>query len=532
MDRGPVNAALTLPSIGDLVDGRFRIERKLGEGGTSTVYEVSHVITDKRFAIKWLLPELALDDAAVDRFIHEARVGGKFAHPHAVQVYDICKANDSFYMLMELLEGESLLARLERVGQLPVPQACSIILTCAEVLSAAHRKGIIHRDLKPANIFLCRGDEAARGVEVPKLLDFGISMFCSDLHNLSLVTTPRGSVIGTPLYMSPEQMLGQRTDARSDIYALGAVLYELVSGQPPYQADSYGELVVKVTVNADAPRLDQVAPVDAAFARVVAKAMAREPGARYASVAQLLTDLRPFAVLPEPAAASPSSADRSLPDTSPQQLEHAPEPTGPHGMELTPAYGTSLGLPGQMLRRSPTAAGIAAVCAAMLGWSFWYRSASSSADMSTAHLRPRPIGSASVEEPSASLDPFASNGGASEVLTGRAPPDDVSSIRVHSVRAGGLATNKPVFSAKRGRTPGAGAALASVDSSPVAPARPVKLPASHELDAKQPASTPRTAGTARLKSSVPLEDVRIRRSDFEPQVPATPPAAHVRRDDF
>src|ERR1700755_2097870 len=132
MDCSQVNQALTLPGIGDLVDGRFRIDRKLGEGGTSTVYEVSHVITDKKFAIKWLLPELALDDDAVDRFIHEARVGGRFVHPQAVQIYDICRANNSFYMLLDLLEGESLQARLERVGRFSVADACGIVLQCAD----------------------------------------------------------------------------------------------------------------------------------------------------------------------------------------------------------------------------------------------------------------------------------------------------------------------------------------------------------------------------------------------------------------
>jgi len=286
-----VNQALTLPGIGDLVDGRFRIDRMLGEGGTSTVYEVVHVITEKRFAIKWLLPELALEDAAVDRFIHEARVGSRFAHPLAVQVFDICRANGSFYMLMELLQGESLQARLERVGRLDVQTACSIMLTCADVLSAAHRGGIIHRDLKPANIFLCMEPD---GLEVPKLLDFGISTFYEDLQGISSLTaTPRGSVIGTPLYMSPEQMLSRKVDPRADIYALGAVLYELVSGQPPFQADSYAELVVQVTVEANPTPLQAIALVDPQFAAVVAKAMAREPDERFQTVEELIVALRP-----------------------------------------------------------------------------------------------------------------------------------------------------------------------------------------------------------------------------------------------
>lgn len=280
---------MTLPCIGDLVDGKFRIDRKLGEGGTSAVYEVSHVITDKKFAIKWLLPELALDDAAVDRFIHEARISARFVHQNAVQIYDICRANNSFYMLLDFLQGESLQTRLERIGRFSVEAACAIVLPCTDVLIAAHRAGIVHRDLKPGNIFLCWGD--GQHDETPKLLDFGISKFCADVQSLSLVTTATGSVIGTPLYMSPEQMLGRPVDPRTDIYALGTVLYELVSGRPPFQADSYADLVVKVTLEASP---EPLAGVNPAFAAVVARAMAREPGDRFASVEEFAQALRPF----------------------------------------------------------------------------------------------------------------------------------------------------------------------------------------------------------------------------------------------
>jgi serine/threonine-protein kinase len=278
----------TLPHIGDLIDGRYRIDRILGEGGTSTVYQVSHIITDKKFAIKWLLPELALDEAAVDRFIQEARVGGRFSHPYAVQVYDICKANDSFYMLMEFLEGESLQARLERVGRLPVAAVCAIALICTEVLRAAHQAGIVHRDLKPANIFLCAATDL-RG-EIPKVLDFGISTFCAELQHAGAT-----SVIGTPLYMAPEQMLGEAADPRTDIYALGAVLYELVSGRPPFHADSYADLVAQVTGDATPASLDVLADTDPAFSAIVTKAMAREPSARFASMRELGQALSRFA---------------------------------------------------------------------------------------------------------------------------------------------------------------------------------------------------------------------------------------------
>src|SRR3954465_5125130 len=119
---------MTLPSIGDVVDEKFRIERKLGEGGTSSIYEVRHAITDKRFAIKWLAPELAQNEQAVHQFIHEAKVCGRLEHPNAVQIYDICRNRDTYYLLMELLEGESLETRLQRVQRLSVRAACDILL--------------------------------------------------------------------------------------------------------------------------------------------------------------------------------------------------------------------------------------------------------------------------------------------------------------------------------------------------------------------------------------------------------------------
>lgn len=440
-----MNHALTLPGIGDLVDGRFRIDRKLGEGGTSTVYEVSHVITDKKFAIKWLLPELALEDAAVDRFIHEARVGGKFAHPHAVQVYDICKASDSFYMLMELLQGESVQTRLERESRLSLQEACSIVLACADVLCAAHRVGIIHRDLKPANIFLSKeGDHP----EVTKLLDFGISTFCSDLQSISLTATPRGSVIGTPLYMSPEQMLGEPVDRRADVYALGAVLYELVSGQPPFQADCYGELVVRVTVEASPTPLEELAPVDRQFAAVVARAMARRAEDRFASMEELIFAVRPFAGPPDTSTvrtigAPPKPALMPLPDrereATPKQAEleaavgHFPfaeaEDEAPHrvvrGVGRRGLWSGALGL---------AAASLAIMGAHWLERSSDTVSASSPAPH-TVHLGSnQPLAVAPAGDSLPGQDGWE-RPSPPEVLTGRAAPDYPPAGTSHSKRA-------------------------------------------------------------------------------------------------
>jgi serine/threonine-protein kinase len=273
------------------VDDKFRIERKLGEGGTSTIYEVRHVVTDKLFVIKWLSPELAQNELAVQRFIHEARVCGRFKHPNAVEIYDIARTEDSYYLLMELLEGESLETRLARLGRLSAQAACDILLPCTEALGAAHQAGIVHRDLKPSNIFLCRIE--GRAGELPKVLDFGISKLSPEGHDLSPVTTTTRTVIGTPLYMAPEQMRGHPAEPRFDIYALGVVLYELVAGQPPFECDTFADLVFKI-IEAQPTRLDQLANVDAGFAEIVARAMARDVDARYATMAEFAEALRPY----------------------------------------------------------------------------------------------------------------------------------------------------------------------------------------------------------------------------------------------
>lgn len=282
----------SLPCVGDVIDEKFRIERKLGEGGTSTIYEVRHVITDKPFVIKWLSPELADNELAVARFIHEARVCGKFKHPNAVEIYDICRTDDSFWLLMELLEGESLEQRLERLGRLSAKEAVDVLLPCIDALAAAHRLGIVHRDLKPSNIFLCRVD--GRSEEVPKVLDFGISKLSLDGHDLSPITTTTRTVVGTPLYMAPEQMRGHAAEPQFDIYALGVVLYELVAGQPPFECETFADLVFKI-IEGQQVRLDEVAEVDAAFADIVAKAMARDAENRFVSMDELGAVLRPYA---------------------------------------------------------------------------------------------------------------------------------------------------------------------------------------------------------------------------------------------
>jgi serine/threonine-protein kinase len=284
---------VTFPKPGDRIGGKYRIESELGRGGMGAVFEASHEITQKRFAIKVLLPELTQLDAQVQRFIREAQVAGHFQHPNVVEVYDIGQDGDAFFMVMELLHGESLAARLEREQRLGVRDACRILIPCLEGVAAAHAAGIIHRDLKPANIFLCpvRG----RTEEQPKVLDFGISKFATLPGVAELTKTDTGAVMGTPYYMAPEQLRSWRLDARVDVYALGVTLYEMLSGRHPFEANTYPELVLRIAGGSPVPIESLASDMPNGLGEVVRRAMARRREDRFPTIEAMGRALEPYA---------------------------------------------------------------------------------------------------------------------------------------------------------------------------------------------------------------------------------------------
>ncbi len=281
-----------LPKNGDVIAGKYLVEGTLGTGGMGAVFAVSHRVTGKRFAVKWLLPTLHSESDAVKRFIREAQVAGRVDHPNVVEVYDVGQEGDSFYMVMELLQGESLGDRVARVGRLAAAEACRIVIPVMRGLRAAHAAGIIHRDLKPDNIFLSRG---AAGEETPKVLDFGISKMSALVGEVTSSITRAGMVMGTPHYMAPEQVRAQTVDARTDVYALGVILYQLLTNALPFPGDTYSDLVLRIMTETPKP-LRKLAPdTPEGLARVVERAMARDPGARFSSVDELAQALQPFA---------------------------------------------------------------------------------------------------------------------------------------------------------------------------------------------------------------------------------------------
>src|SRR5882672_2949435 len=216
--------------IGTDLDGRYRIEAELGSGGAGTVYRALHLERQTKVAVKVLRPELASSVELRHRFAREARALTALSHPNIVSVVDSGVASDTAFLVMELLEGETLSARLKR-GALSVTAALVIMRQLLSALGFVHEQKLVHRDVKPANIFLqAEGD----GRDRVRLLDFGLAKFLAP-EALGPSLTRAGQVFGTPSYMAPEQIAGQQADPRTDVYAAGIVLFEMLAGRVPFQ---------------------------------------------------------------------------------------------------------------------------------------------------------------------------------------------------------------------------------------------------------------------------------------------------------
>lgn len=270
--------AVTL-SPGDLIDQKYRILRMLGTGGMGSVYEAENTRVDRRVAIKVM--HKVRDQQDITRFEREARAA-QIGSSNIVQVFDLgYLADGAPYMVMEYLAGETLGERLQRSGALNAAELLPIAVQILDALGAAHRNGIIHRDLKPDNVFLARLEGSDQ--EVVKLLDFGISKFTEAARKPpEMSLTKSGVAVGTPHYMSPEQVQGSKSlDTRTDLYSLGVILYRCLAGQLPFQSDDVAPLLVQILLESPKP-LHEVAPhVDPAMSAIVARAMARRAEDRF-----------------------------------------------------------------------------------------------------------------------------------------------------------------------------------------------------------------------------------------------------------
>jgi eukaryotic-like serine/threonine-protein kinase len=293
------------PREGDVLAGKFRIERVLGVGGMGMVVSAMHIQLDERVAIKFLLPEALMNAEAVARFGREARAAVKIKSEHVARVTDVGALDTGApYMVMELLRGQDLSHVLRDHGALPIAVAVQYLLQACEALAEAHAVGIVHRDLKPANLFLTA---RADGSPCIKVLDFGISK----------VTNPSGSgadmgmtrtqaIMGSPLYMSPEQLASAKdVDQRTDVWAVGCVLYELVTGRVPFEAETMPQLCTLI-LHTEPPSPRSVRPdVPEGLDQAILRCLRKDRSQRYANVAALAADLAHFS--PD---AGPRSAER------------------------------------------------------------------------------------------------------------------------------------------------------------------------------------------------------------------------------
>ncbi len=271
---------------GDILDGRYRIDAVIGRGGMSTVYRATHLRLEQPVALKVLSTSALAVPEYVARLEHEARSLSRLRSKHVVRVYDAGDHRGVPYLAMECLSGRDLAALLRR-GPLPVDLAIDCIMQACDALAEAHARGIVHRDLKPANLFLA--DDPAGGMTL-KILDFGIARSKEDPVR-SRLTDP-GSVLGTPNYMAPEQMeASDRIDDRTDIWALGAILYELLVGRPPYRGQSLPQIYMKIMRSPPRPVSTVRADVPEALDVTLCKCLAFEPYDRHRSVVDLARDL-------------------------------------------------------------------------------------------------------------------------------------------------------------------------------------------------------------------------------------------------
>ena len=286
-DSGPAVTPATWLQPGDRVAGKYRLGRVIGHGGMGVVLEAEHTLLEERVALKFMHPRLAASPDASARFLQEARASSKIRNEHVARVLDVGSHEGVPYLVMEFLEGCDLSTLLARERALSVARATSYVLQACEAIGRAHDCGLVHRDLKPANLFLAERDGAE---PILKVLDFGIAKAIGNADVPSLTAT--NAVLGSPRYMAPEQVQNARdADARADVWALGAIAFELVAGRPAFDQGSVAALMIAICTQS-APLLTDVASgVPPAFARVVADCLQIDPARRPQSIDELVARL-------------------------------------------------------------------------------------------------------------------------------------------------------------------------------------------------------------------------------------------------
>jgi len=337
-----------LPEPGTVVDGKYRIERVIGEGGMGRVFAAHHEVLDQRIALKFLFPEVAERPNVVERFLREAKAAAKLKSDHVARVMDAGTSEDGLpFLVMECLEGADLMELVKLNGAMPEDEVVDIMVQTLEAIAHAHAGGLVHRDLKPSNIFLAAMPD---GTNVVKVLDFGIAKSIAS-RGEEVATLTGQNIMGSPAYMSPEQIRNARTvDVRSDIWSLGVVMFELVTGKLPFTFEGVGELLAAVLEQAPLPARARNPQVSEPIEKIISRALRRERDKRYQSAAEFARALAPH-VSPKYvglvdrieqllAGAPPPGPQRSISVASvpsfPAQGEHArPAAPPPSAEELT-----------------------------------------------------------------------------------------------------------------------------------------------------------------------------------------------------
>lgn len=280
------------PLVGRVIADRYLILARLGEGGMGRVYLAEHVKMNRQCAVKVMNPSLIHDSESLQRFAREASSAARILHPNVAAVFDYGEADKIIYLVMEYVDGESLSTLLAREGSLDPRRAIDIARQMADGLHAAHELGIVHRDLKPDNVIVAR---TKAGKEVPKIVDFGIAKALTDSQEDAL--TRSGLVIGTPEYMSPEQLLGDPVDARADIYSLGCILYQMLTGEAAFAAESREQMIRRRLHEAPPHVRDKIPDLPRRLDTLIVHMLARSPGDRLASAAEARDALDPALAL-------------------------------------------------------------------------------------------------------------------------------------------------------------------------------------------------------------------------------------------
>ncbi len=337
--------------VGDVVEGRYRIIKTLGEGGMGTVFLAEHTLIKRRVAIKVLHPELATDADVIERFMNEARAAGTLGHPNIVESTDMGFSGSHVpYIVFEYLEGTLLTDEIYRVGGLPVRRAVRIAQQIASALHAAHNAGIVHRDLKSDNVFLTDRDDALDHV---KVLDFGISRFLE----VEDVQTRKGMIMGTPEFMAPEQITSpDAVDKRADIYALGVILYEMLTARRPFSNDEDPRALMHRIVNTAPPPLQRPEVPHGMAEMIMTRMLAKDPAQRYQTMTDVEAALDTFVTQDRPRLSSRRIANDAAAASTTDVARHSdliPRPAKSLETPWPPGQASTLDTPMQQVALPP-----------------------------------------------------------------------------------------------------------------------------------------------------------------------------------